>query len=407
MAVNPAMLRMMLLQQAAQQQGTGNEMPQQPQQMNPISSGSMAGIESAKRSLEMSESEKRKALGSAIMHFGSAMGQTGHGPGLAGALGRINAGFIPGLNAYQQQEQMIGHRNAALLQRQDDLERQQRLEAFRERELANQMAHQALAENLERERFEHEKGYKQNYLDLMREKAAGRNGKLGQDYLETPEGGTIDLSKYAPITTTAQKNMYSKDKLVTSSAISKVKEALKNLDKFEEEAKEDTFRTDRPWGWGKSVTGVKTFGAFTGKNKHLKEEVKRQSKLKDSLASVRTMVESGAKNGGTPGEQMMKRWEQEGLSVHFEQGTPIVRSKLEDMLKQLELRRKASQYSTRSGRQIDILDLEELEGTGEPERQNAPHGTIGTMDEYQIYKQQIPDLTPEELLEAERRFSGQ
>jgi hypothetical protein len=173
MTISPALQKYMEYQQMAQAQQQMGQ-PQSPPEMNnpgiqqgiptrnPLGEGAMKGLESSKRSLEMNDAEQRRAMGRALMAF--AGGMSSHvpqpGSGFAGALGAINSGFLPGLTAYDAERNKIEQQNFALMQQQNELEKQARLENLKEREFMNEIEKQEQAQryhegllNLSRERM--------------------------------------------------------------------------------------------------------------------------------------------------------------------------------------------------------------------------------------------------------------
>lgn len=162
------------------------QMNQQQQGHNPITAGTMEGMRAAKQSLQMNESENRRALGMAIMKFSQAMGQPGYKGGLAG----VNQALAPALDAYGEQERYQTALNASLLQQQLDQERihRQELEKRRMHEDNMGIKREMLGARMERGSAG-AKRYAPSYI-----------GKLAQERQEVQEGflpgsnGTITLS---------------------------------------------------------------------------------------------------------------------------------------------------------------------------------------------------------------------
>jgi uncharacterized LabA/DUF88 family protein len=129
------MQRMMIMQQMlAQQQGQqpqGGRMPapnmqQSPQfqgmgldtgKRSPIEEGSMMALNSTKRSLQMNESENKRALGRSLLTLlGSIDNNPAHGTGFAGNLSSIASGISPALLEYDNERNRIEGVNYGLLQ---------------------------------------------------------------------------------------------------------------------------------------------------------------------------------------------------------------------------------------------------------------------------------------------------
>jgi len=158
---NPAIEKYLMLQQIAQNQQqmpmgapeaplVENEQPSfQELPVSPLGRGSQAGLESAKRSLEMSNVENRRALGRAMMHFigASSTHPPQEGSGFAGALGSLNAGFLPALNAYDVERNRIAEENFALMKHQEDLRRHQEAEEFARMKLLSDLDSEERAYN--------------------------------------------------------------------------------------------------------------------------------------------------------------------------------------------------------------------------------------------------------------------
>ncbi len=135
-----------LMQQMQQAQQGGAPQGQQPQmqqpsreQSNPLGLGATRAVEAAKRSLQMNEEESKRAFGRSMMHFFGAIGQQANNnpqPGFSGALGRINAGMLPAMNAYEEERDRIAKQNWEIQKYQKELETQAKKEAM-ERERMN------------------------------------------------------------------------------------------------------------------------------------------------------------------------------------------------------------------------------------------------------------------------------
>lgn len=102
---------------------------------SPISNGALTAIRSVKQSLAMDESEKRRALGLGLMGFASSLAQPGHGQGLSGMLGAINAGFSPAIQAYLGEQARVEQQNANILKTAMDAEDKQAERNYKEKHL--------------------------------------------------------------------------------------------------------------------------------------------------------------------------------------------------------------------------------------------------------------------------------
>ena len=127
--MNPALIQAALMQQ----QGVS--------QPNPISSGSLAAINSVKQSLGMDEDEKRRALGLGIMAFSSGLAKPGYGQGVAGTLNAINSSMNPAINAYLGEQQRVEQQNANILKMAMDAENENKRRDFQERQFEEMKRH--------------------------------------------------------------------------------------------------------------------------------------------------------------------------------------------------------------------------------------------------------------------------
>jgi hypothetical protein len=168
-----------------QQQQMQQEMVQQPQKPNPLQAGSMAAVEAAKRSLEMSENENRRALGRAMIGMMSGMSQApSYGKGLAGNLGALTAGFAPALSAYDSERDRISQINHALQVQQ----KQEEMMARKEEREMKRMAHDI---DMEGRKVKVAEGY------LGLERTKHEDEKREHEELAQP-GAKIPLSRLKP-----------------------------------------------------------------------------------------------------------------------------------------------------------------------------------------------------------------
>jgi len=169
---NPAIEKYLMLQQMAQMQQQGQlpqagEAPQMPHMGHtespdtPISRGARMGTEASRRSFELSDSDNRRAMGRALMHFASSRTVPPPGSGLAGALGSFNQGFLPALNAYDAERDRILSEQLVLQQM------EQKQQALDQKQQMQQM--KFLNDLMEKERPYHEMTqYEKEALGLRR-----------------------------------------------------------------------------------------------------------------------------------------------------------------------------------------------------------------------------------------------
>ncbi len=191
---------MLAMQQQQQQQGGGmvqrtpDFMPQDgqapemdmqqepPMPRNPLANGAESAMEMIKRSMQMNDEEKSHALGRAFMTFGNVAGQMvpPEGAGLAGNLGRINAGLLPAVDAYDAERKQIQNQNLLIqkMLKEEELDREK---------MRTQVEHYKAMQD-------HHKGH----LGLQRERLeldkAERNAEVEEANLLNKPGGRIPLS---------------------------------------------------------------------------------------------------------------------------------------------------------------------------------------------------------------------
>lgn len=105
---------------------------------NPLEAGTQSGIQAAKKSMAMDETEKARARGLAFMALGQSLSRPGYGQGFSGTLNAINQSLPGAAQAYLGEEARVGQQNAMLHEqmqkevfRQAQLEQQERLQQAR------------------------------------------------------------------------------------------------------------------------------------------------------------------------------------------------------------------------------------------------------------------------------------
>jgi hypothetical protein len=168
------MQKMMMLEQQMQSQGGQQpqgfplpgmqqqfapQMPQAQGMQSPIEMGSMAALNSTKRSLQMSESENQRALGRALLTMMSSMNKNpSYGNGFSGTLGAMAEGMIPALFEYDEEQKRIANMNDYLLRQKKEEAALARKEDREMKRMAHEMAMQK--QNL---------AINQGYLNLKRQ----------------------------------------------------------------------------------------------------------------------------------------------------------------------------------------------------------------------------------------------
>lgn len=331
------------------QQSMGGQQPQQmppaaPQSMqfNPITAGTQAGMEAARRSLDMDAKERQRALGMGMMRFAQGLTQRGHGPGMEGALSRINASLMPAVEQYNQEEDKVAGIKSALMQQQFELERYQQ-------DRQDKMRRQAQEEALERERL---------YLLRERVNTSGqtgqRRGKPGEEYvdqLETP-AGVIDVSK-SPVLSKGARTSFSKQLNQLNTASREVDDIFSEFNSLMESTKENVF-SPIPGGslLGKFPNTIKDLINITSSPENdISKEVAKRKTLLARMDRMQTTMESALK-GSPPGEMMMKTFREKGLYPNEKDAPNVLQAKLEQMSKEMNTKRAIIDYSLQSGRLI-------------------------------------------------------
>lgn len=154
--------------------------PQMPQKRNPLEAGSMAAIEAAKRSLQMSDSENQRALGRALMGMASGWKNSqSNGQGFAGNIGALTDGLMPALNAYDSERDRIMQMNYAIAQQQKEEAAAARKEEREMKKMAHEMemAHKKL-------------GLEQGYFGLEKQKT---DKEIKEMEILSQPGGEVPL----------------------------------------------------------------------------------------------------------------------------------------------------------------------------------------------------------------------
>lgn len=325
--INPALTQMMQMQQQQQPQA-------QPQ--SPISSGALAGMQAAREATMANQEQKNNALGMALMHMGHRMGnpESDHGPGFAGALGRVNESIFPAGISYRNSMNMDEKNNRYLL----------------EAAIKNQMNQEDSA--FQRQKFEADQNYNNRYLGLMERKLKKEDGESGI----TAEG--IDLSRFPTISGTAAKNALVKEKRNTGAILHEIDEIEKDLEKFENITKKNVFNPVNPYT-SKVTNAVKDFTSTSFRNKKGLEERDLRKRLESKLLVFRTEAERRLK-GGVLSQGLAKRFEDKNALPSLNEEFSITRAKLDDLKRKALSANESAKVSLKYGRHIDSDEIEAL-----------------------------------------------
>lgn len=320
------------------QGGIQNESPLEPQRQmlppdnpNPIEQGANAGMMSAQRSMGMNEAEKRRAMGAAMMGFANSMSNVNNynGSGLAGTLGAMNASFNPALKAYQDQEAIMLGRNR-----------------------------EAQQDSLAREKFEEDKRYNREILNLKR---SAMNPSVSGDSLESGY-----FSQFAPMKSAAERNRYAKTlhgTIFTKKALDNIN---KDFTKFEEITKDNALLPTASLlpGANKMKDAALRVGMSLSpdsKNiKALNEEVTLRKRLQSEFSRLEPILENALK-GGVADAQLLRRFHELGVYMSSNQPMNIIRDRLDELMEEVSQTQDIAEASLKTGRHVkslpDVTDI--------------------------------------------------
>lgn len=376
--MNPRMMDFWLAQlqnPAPQTMGAQQPMMQQPhmpaqqqqETTSPLQRGAMQGMQAARESMALDETQRNRAFGRGLMEFAGNFNRPAHGPGIEGALGAINQALVPGVRAYADAQDREREFNAALLKREDTLAREAREEARMEKHYQQQEA-------LRRDQMSETAAYRNAMLDLKRDQIAAKRGVEAPQYTE--EG--IDISGYAPIADKGTLNRYNKEKQGTAKVLKQLKE-IKNLDEEYQKLTEGSLINPSNPYIGKYATKAKdvlgyAFPGIADTPSQLRKETVLRQRINSKLEAFTLHAEKEMK-GGVLGPGIIKRFKEMGIFPTLEEPADIRNKKISDMEKELEDLHGAASSSIKYKRQIDPLDYSEMQqlfkGKDEPKKEVA------------------------------------
>lgn len=332
---------------------------QNQQSQNPLQAGSQSAMQAAKQSLGMDEDEKRRARGLAIMQFASHLGRPGYGSGTKGLLNAIGQGVLPAYQAYQGEENRVAQLNSYLqAQAQKSAQRQAEQAYSMQMHQEKLMQRQAEQEALEKHR-QAQLGEMQRYhtgqLGLMEQKA-----KKG----ETQQPLNIGGHEFTPITTTQQKNEYTKERKNMSNTLHELQTAQKQIEDYKTLlSKREGLLSTLPHPvnpyTGKMTRAITDFAGVQGWNKQLEKERIARNRLDSLLLRIRTSAERNLK-GGVLAERMAQRFENKNALPSLNETMPDLEAKMKDLIDEVSARKQAADLSLHHGALITATDLERL-----------------------------------------------
>jgi len=350
--MNPAYLDYVTQMQGAEQEE---------QQQSPFHSGSQSALQAAKQSLGMDEDEKRRARGLAIMQLASHLGRPGYGSGARGIFNAVGQGILPAYQAYQGESNRVGQLNAYI-----QAQAQQAAERQRQEQLRMQMHQEKL-----QQRQQEQESLERHRNAQLGETQRYHQGKLGLEEKRAHEKAPqqpveIGGHQFSPITTVAQKNLFTKEKKLMGDSLSELKEAQKQINEYKDLlGKREGFLKTLPHPvdpyTGSISRPLTDFAGARGWNKQLEKERVARKRLDSLLLRIRTSAERNLK-GGVLAERMAQRFESKNALPSLNETMADLDAKMKDLTDEVSAREKAANLSLQNGVQITAMDLKRLEG---------------------------------------------
>jgi hypothetical protein len=329
---------------------------QQQLQQNPIGQGTLLGMQAAKRSIQMDEADKNRAMGLGAFNMFSNMGNQNlkYGERPRDVFQQFSRALPHGVNAYLGEEERAKELNASLLARQMEQEQRRRHEQLK----LGQMQYE-----MERDRIKdaENKAYNDRYLGMM----SGRYGQKGSGAEDAGpkvalvNGKPIDLSGYAPIETGTQKNLYAKESKFWDHAYNQLKSIKPSLEKMKEVTEESTFA---PFGstFGHYPNVAKDYVAKVVGDKKLNEEMILRKGLISKFERLSPVLEKATK-GGSPDVQLMKRFNDFKVYLTGDDPINVIEDRFNELLNEALDRKQSANLSVSTGLQINTLHGSEIE----------------------------------------------
>lgn len=372
------------LMAAAQQQ-----MPMMPQSQNPLDVGSSSAIRAVRESMSSKPQTQMGMMGRITNTLGRALSNVG--------LARLRSSESPMARQlggmYQTPQEMDAIEDA-----------RQRDEFDQNIKIMNYIAQQEARDRQEAYRNEVLNERKRHH-NLIEGRRSGNAQKIisepGLEVAKLSSGEIVDVSGYTPITNKTELNRISKSKRLYANTLHSVNESMRHVNELEKITEDSLIKPTDPY-LGSVSRKMSDIGASMGNKNSVK--VRNKTKiLNDSLTSIRTAIEQ-AKKGGVPGEQMMKRWEKEGILPHLHDSIPTIKEKLQTIHDELDTFREADDLSLKFKRNIDPVDLDELRRAAREKPKAEKPADSGML---KSIKSVAPGLSEEAIREAMRLESEQ
>lgn len=311
----------------------------QPQAQGPIQRGAQAGIDAAQQTIAMSDIQRRRAQGAAMMEMAQHMFSPDYGHGFKGMMAGINAGIPHATNAYLGTEDKLRSENMAMLGRQDKLEEQ------------------ALRHAMQKQKMKETERYHNALLADRAKRTGMMKDKLGnQNYAAAYEG--LDLSQFPDI-----QDKPTLTKLNgTSRGLARAEELLKAMEKdlnaLNEATKGDAFASIGST-FGESPNMVKDIYANATGNKNLQHVRNLRNRLNTKSNELQPILENALQPGKAAGESMLKHFRESRVYPSNKDTIPEYIDKVNQMNKKIKHDKKMIDLSIKTKKIISGLPMEE------------------------------------------------
>jgi hypothetical protein len=360
---------MQQMQNMPQQQHTGGmatpsshpPVPMEHPPVNPFSAGTMAAIKSAKQSLGMDADEKRKAMGLAMLHFGSNMANPNIGQG--GPLGAVAQSILPAVHAYQGEANRVQDTNAALAQYMQQAQMQQQMlqyRALKEKEMMEHRERELEERSRHNKEMEALRGERSQMTPYQSEMLKLRQKEVGDKEVPAMTEEGHDLSEYSPLDGKKAFNDMRTIKTNSGDTLRELDHINKLMDEFTKLTKDNKTDPFSPYA-SKITNSVKDLAAYYGDSKKenvqkLKKERDLRRRLFSAIEYFNVKTEQKAKKGNL-GEGMVKYFEKKKILPNTDEGKDVLLGKLKDLRQEINNSHESAKLSLKYKRHIDPSEV--------------------------------------------------
>lgn len=360
--MDPALLNYLQSQQANQMQPQQGQQIIQPQRQgnaipsNPFDVGIQKAIESARESLGMTQKQQDKALRSGMLAFANNMSQQPREKGFFNNFASVGKALSPAITTYDAEE------NAGINEN---------------NKLANQILHYQAAEekkiadaeqrNWQRKHAESQLAEQVRSHNLMYNfKTQKEANKFGAN---VGENGLIE-SKYPAFASKVERTPYAKTLKGANHVIGQVDKVLDAYTDFSKEYPESNSLL--PYGVGAITGAKKSFFSNFSNDKTLQQEVKDRARINTLVGAFTKQFEKDLK-GGILTENMLRRFQEEGIVPTKNDSLAEIQAKLTAMKEIAEEEALVSTYSLQKNAHVNINDLKsEMAFAGQARGEDMP-----------------------------------